>query len=178
MVQQNELIVLLDDCGSPSGVANKYDVHAADTPYHLAFSCHVVNERGEILVTRRALSKVAWPGVWTNSYCGHPAPDESMEKAVLRRGRQELNISVTNLEVILPEFRYQAIDASGIMEHELCPVFIARTDDEPDPCPSEVSEYVWTNSRDLRQAVSAAPWAFSPWIALQLADPLLCSRLG
>ena len=75
-------VVLLDEAGSPIGRALKSAAHGPDTALHLAFSCHVVNALGEVLVTRRALTKQAWPGVWTNSFCGHPAPGESLDDAV------------------------------------------------------------------------------------------------
>src|SRR5690554_2220584 len=113
-----EKVVLLDDAGSPTGSADKYQVHTHATPLHLAFSCYVLNDVGEVLVTRRALSKLTWAGVWTNSVCGHPAPGEPREDAVARRAAQELGTEIRDLRVVLPEFKYQAVDASGIVENE------------------------------------------------------------
>ncbi len=97
-----EQVVLVDDAGTPIGAADKLTVHSADTPLHLAFSCHVYNEDGKVLVTRRAVTKLTWPGVWTNSFCGHPAPGESMEDAIVRRAERELRLTITDLEVVLP----------------------------------------------------------------------------
>ncbi len=163
-----EQVVLLDDAGQPSGIADKFAVHTTATPLHLAFSCHVYNEAGQVLVTRRALSKLTWPGVWTNSFCGHPAPGESLDDAIVRRGLQELGITLRSLEVILPDFRYRAVDASGIVENEVCPVYRAVTADVVNPDPSEVAEYAWVDPSALATAAIAAPYAFSPWLGWQL----------
>lgn len=167
-VPHDELVVLLDESGSPIGSTPKATVHTAATPLHLAFSCHVVDGAGRVLVTRRALSKKTWPGVWTNSYCGHPAPGETPAEAVLRRASQELGIEVSDVEVILPDFRYIATDASGVVENEICPVFTARAVGVPDPSPDEVAEWAWVDPADLRRAVAATPFAFSPWLGWQL----------
>ena len=56
-------VVLLDDDGNPVGTAPKSSVHGTETALHLAFSCHVLNAEGQVLVTRRALDKKTWPGV-------------------------------------------------------------------------------------------------------------------
>jgi isopentenyl-diphosphate delta-isomerase len=163
-----EQVVLVDDAGTPIGVAGKLTVHSAETPLHLAFSCHVYNAEGQVLVTRRALTKLTWPGVWTNSFCGHPAPAESMDAAITRRAAYELGLTISEVEVVLPDFRYRATDASGIVEHEICPVYRAMAVDVPRPSPDEVAEYQWVELESLRTAVAAAPYAFSPWLALQL----------
>ncbi|WP_049822265.1 isopentenyl-diphosphate Delta-isomerase [Arthrobacter sp. H41] len=166
-----EWVVLLDEDGSPTGTQEKATVHSDSTPLHLAFSTHVYNGDGQILVTRRALSKRAWPGVWTNSFCGHPGPGESAEAAIVRRAFQELGMTVDGITPALPDFRYRATDASGIVENEVCPVFTAVIDGGLAPSPDEVMDWKWVEPAQLVSAVSAAPWAFSPWLTLQL--PLL-----
>ncbi|MFD0853911.1 NUDIX domain-containing protein, partial [Actinomadura adrarensis] len=69
-----EEIVLLNEADEPIGSAPKAPSHHRTTPYHLAFSCFLVNGAGEVLITRRALGKRTFPGVWTGSCCGHPGP--------------------------------------------------------------------------------------------------------
>ena len=163
-----EQVVLVDESGAAIGTADKIAIHTADTALHLAFSCHVYNPAGEVLVTRRALPKLTWPGVWTNSFCGHPAPGESMDDAIVRRGMLELGITVTDLVVVLPDFRYRAVDASGIVENEICPVYRAVTTDVVTPNPAEVAEFAWVSPDSLHDAAIAAPYAFSPWLGWQL----------
>ena len=163
-----EQVVLLDEAGAPIGTADKVAVHTAETVLHLAFSCHVYNPSGEVLVTRRALGKLTWPGVWTNSFCGHPAPGEPLETAIARRGLFELGITVSEITVVLPDFRYRAVDASGIVENEVCPVFRAVSEDPVMANPDEVSEFAWVSAESLHAAAIAAPYAFSPWLGWQL----------
>ncbi len=165
-----EQVVLLDEDGTVIGAADKATIHSPHTPLHLAFSCHVANAAGELLVTRRALDKATWPGVWTNAFCGHPAPGEAMSDAVVRRARQELGIELLDLAVALPDFRYRAVDASGIVEYEICPVHSAWTTDEVTVDPAEVVEYRWVAPDALAAAARLTPWAFSPWLTLQLAE--------
>lgn len=162
-----ELVVLLDGAGQPVGTAPKAEVHGTGTPLHLAFSCYVFNPAGQLLVTRRALHKQAWPGVWSNSCCGHPAPEEAGEAAVHRRVREELGISLSDVRARLPEFRYRATDATGTVENELCPVYTAVTTDQPRPDPGEIVDWTWTDWPEFVRLAEQTPWAISPWAAEQ-----------
>jgi isopentenyl-diphosphate delta-isomerase len=161
-------VVLLSDAGEPVGVARKADAHGAATPLHLAFSCFLSDEAGRVLVTRRALGKRSWPGVWTTSFCGHPGPGEDMADAVRRHARDELGVGLADLHVVLPDFRYRAVDPAGVVENEVCPVFRARPVGPVRPAPDEVLEHVWVDPSDLARAARLTPWAFSPWLVLQL----------
>ncbi len=111
-------VILLNDDHDVIGEAPRASVHTQQTPLHLAFSCYVFNEAGEVLLTRRALSKRTWPGVWTNTCCGHPRPGEDMVAAIRRRLADELRREVDELLCVLPDFAYTATDASGIMDWE------------------------------------------------------------
>lgn len=163
-----DAVTLLSEEGVAIGALPKRDVHTHDTPLHLAFSCHIRDSEGRFLVTRRALSKQTWPGVWTNSVCGHPRPGEDMSAAVERRAFEELGIRLSGVRMVLPDFRYRAVDASGIVENEICPVHVALIDGELAPDPEEVAEWAWVAPADLVEAVSRTPFAFSPWLKEQL----------
>ncbi|WP_082914411.1 isopentenyl-diphosphate Delta-isomerase [Microbacterium sp. H83] len=163
-------VTLLSADGDAIGVAAKDAVHTTDTALHLAFSCYVQDEHGRLLVTRRALSKRTWPGVWTNSFCGHPRPGEDMTDAVRRRAQDELGLSLRDVRMVLPDYRYRAVDASGIVENEICPVHIAVADGDLSPSPEEVAEWAWVDPRAFADAVAAAPFAYSPWLVEQLAQ--------
>ncbi|MFB4295693.1 isopentenyl-diphosphate Delta-isomerase [Actinomadura sp. NTSP31] len=165
-----EEIVLLNADDEAVGTAPKAASHHRDTPYHLAFSCYVVDTEGRVLITRRALSKRTFPGVWTGSCCGHPGPGEGLRDAVLRRLRDELGISGVSLTSVLPAFQYRAVAEDGTLENERCPVVragvpagtpVARNPDEVE----DAEWWTWRQCLDL----AARPEA-SPWYRLQLAE--------
>jgi isopentenyl-diphosphate Delta-isomerase len=164
-----EMVVLLDADGRACGCAPKATVHHRQTPLHLAFSCWLFDDRGRTLLTRRAREKRTWPGVWTNSFCGHPAPGEQVTDAVHRRARAELGVQVAEPRAQLPDFRYRAVMEDGTVENEICPVYVAELLEPPDPDPTEVSDLRWVPYGDLRAAVASHPAAYSPWMRDQLS---------
>ena len=172
----DESVVLLDEARREIGTAPKVSVHGPKTPLHLAFSVYLFDADDRVLMTRRALEKKTWPGVWTNSCCGHPRPGQPMLDAVRNRVDLELGVDVKDLRLVLPDFAYRAVDASGIVENEFCPVYVGVMGGRPlAPNPVEVAESAWVAWTDLVSAVSAVPFAFSPWMVAQLAllPPLL-----
>ena len=164
-----ELVVLLDEDGRAVGTAPKAGVHHARTPLHLAFSCYLFDGAGRLLLTRRALHKPTWPGAWTNSVCGHPGPGEAPADAVRRRVRDEVGVRAEDVRLLLPGFRYRAVMDNGVVENEMCPVFVATTTDEPRPDPAEVADVAWTDWAAFRAGVLDGSEDVSPWCREQVA---------
>ncbi len=169
-------VVLLDEDHRPIGQLPKSQVHHTATPLHLAFSCYVFDGSGALLMTRRAVTKRTWPGVWTNTCCGHPLPGEASADAVARRLREELGLRLVRSAVALPDFSYRAVAPDGVVENEFCPVLVGTVDGELRPDPSEVLEYRWAPWPDVVTLVEAAPWAISPWSALQIPQLATLNR--
>ena len=163
-----ELVVLLDEAGRAAGTMPKATVHGTDTPLHLAFSCYLFDPSGRLLLTRRALSKPTWPGVWTNSVCGHPAPGEPLADAVRRRVLDEVGVRAEGVTLLLPAFRYRAVMPNGVVENEMCPVFVATTTDALAPDPSEVEDATWVHWVDFRAGVLDGSRPISPWCREQV----------
>jgi isopentenyl-diphosphate Delta-isomerase len=151
-------------------VADKATVHGPSTPLHLAFSCYGFDGDGRLLVTRRARDKRTFPGVLTNTCCGHPAPGEELEDAVRRRLDDELGLRATQLRLVLPDFGYRA-SAGGIEENELCPVFVCTLVGEPRPRPDEVDSVAWWTWEEFLATARDTRSDLSPWARLQA--PLL-----
>ncbi len=164
-----ELVVLLDDAGREIGTMAKSAVHTAHTPLHRAFSCYVFGPSGDVLLTQRALDKPTFPGVWTNTVCGHPAPGEDDRAAITRRVNHELRLAITAITPALPDFRYRA-EFDGVVENEICPVYLARTTDAPQPRADEVNDWVWMSWDDWRQELEINPLRYSAWSREQVAQ--------
>jgi isopentenyl-diphosphate delta-isomerase len=161
-----ELIVFVGEDGQPTGQTGpKLESHTADTKLHLAFSCYVFRKSDNaFLLTQRAFSKKVWPGVWTNSVCGHPMPDEAIESAIRRRAAYELGIkNLSDITCILPSYRYTTPPYNGIIENEFCPVFAAFTDEDPSPNPEEVESFRWLSWAEYVKMLQETPDTMSYW---------------
>jgi len=159
----DDLIVLLDDAGARIGVAGKRASHHTDTPLHLAFSVYAFDRDGRLLLTRRSARKTTWPGVWTNTCCGHPAPGESLETAVRRRVRAELGVGVAVADVVLACGRYRVVMANGMTENEMGPVLRVLLDGPVAPNPAETDAVRWEPWEKLADAVLNGTIEISPW---------------
>jgi len=136
------MIVYVDEDNNAIGTARKLPAHDGETRRHRAFSVFLFNDKGELLLQQRALTKKTWPGVWSNSCCGHVMLHESTESAARRRLKYELGMRVDKLHLILPDFRYRA-EKDGVVENEICPVFVGFTSGMPSPNPDEVNDLNW-----------------------------------
>lgn len=158
----DEMIVLCDDAGGPIATMAKAEVHTGDTPLHLAFSVFIFNSKGDLLLQCRSTKKKTWPGVWSNSCCGHQMLHEKPLDGAKRRLKYELGLHGIELHCILPEYRYRA-QRDGVVENEICPVFVGYTDTEPAPNFDEVETYLWQPWREFLERIRRPESDISPW---------------
>ncbi|MFP5370041.1 MAG: isopentenyl-diphosphate Delta-isomerase [Actinomycetes bacterium] len=157
-----ELIVLVDDDGREIGTLPKPEVHHGETPLHRAFSAYLFDDEGRLLVTRRAADKATFPGMWTNTVCGHPGPGEDDGAAIARRARDELGLDVAELRPAVPGYRYRA-EFRGVVENEICPVYLGRFSGVPVPDPTEVGDWELLDWAAFRRRQETEGDAWSPW---------------
>ena len=164
-----ELVVLVDKNNKEIGTASKDTVHTVSTPLHRGFSLFLFNSKGEFLLTKRSAKKKTFPGVWTNTVCGHPAPQESVVEAARRRLKDELGIEIgsggarSRFAREAAPYRYRFADANGIVENEICPILVAYADAEPQPNPDEIDAWKWIAWEAFLEDIKKNPHIYSPW---------------
>lgn len=166
----NDPVIVLNEANEPIGTCPKPDAHQGEGIRHLAFSCYAFDPDGRLLVTRRAPTKETFPGVITNTCCGHPLPGENLADAVERRLQEELGLNVTGLHLALPDFDYVA-RSNGYVEKEFCPVFACQVNSDPVLNLAEVEEAWWMPWDDVVALARVESSPLSPWARLQV--PLL-----
>lgn len=168
-----EFVVLVDEQNNEIGTAPKDTVHTIQTPLHRGFSLFLFNAKNELLLTRRALTKKTFPGVWTNTVCGHPGPNESVVDAAKRRLKDELGIVLglipgrqgsTLIREVAP-CRYRFADQNGIVENEICPILVAHADVRPQPNKNEIEEWRWIPWQKFLEEIKTHRKEYSPWSA-------------
>lgn len=159
-------LILVDQADRRLGQLSKQRCHEGLGILHRAFSLLIFNSRGELLLQQRAASKRLWPLYWSNSVCSHPRSAESMDIATRRRLREELGITCDLKFLFKFEYRAQ-FDADGA-EHELCSVFVGRSDGPLSVNPEEVADWRWVSPEVLHAEMRGVEAAkFTPWFILE-----------
>ena len=159
---EEEHVVLVDKNNHILGIAPKATVHTKDTPLHRAFSCFLFNHKGEVLLQQRSHKKKTWPLVWSNSCCGHPSLEETNSDAVKRRLLFELGITGVDPQEMLPTYSYRA-ERFGIVEHEICPVFVGYYDGDVLYNKEEVETIRWVPWHAFLEEMNQQPGVYSEW---------------
>ncbi|MEV7867931.1 isopentenyl-diphosphate Delta-isomerase [Streptomyces sp. NPDC088124] len=176
--QETIMLELVDEDGNTIGTAEKLSAHQAPGRLHRAFSVFLFDERGRLLLQRRALGKYHSPGVWSNTCCGHPYPGEAPFAAAARRTHEELGISPSLLAEAGTVSYHHPDPASGLVEHEYNHLFVGMVQAAPRPDPQEVGETAFVTPAELTELHGSAP--FSAWFmtVLDTARPAFRELTG
>jgi len=158
-----EQVVLVDELDNELGVMEKILAHQKAL-LHRAFSIFIFNERGQLLLQQRALSKYHSPGLWTNTCCSHPRPNESTYDAANRRLAEEMGFECELSYQF--NFIYKAELDQGLTEHEFDHVFFGMYNGEVKPNPDEVLSFKFVDVQDVLSDMDINPNLYTVWFKI------------
>lgn len=159
----SEFVVLVDENDQDLQLMEKMEAHEKGL-LHRAFSVFVLNNKGELMLQRRALDKYHSGGLWTNTCCSHPRKGEPVEKAAHRRLMEEMGFDCPVEKAF--DFIYRAELDKGLTEHEFDHLFIGHYNGEPNINPDEVAEWKWMNIEEVRNDLAANPQNYTAWFTI------------
>ena len=163
----NNQVVLVNENDDEIGLMPKLEAHQKGV-LHRAFSIFIFNTKGEMLLQQRAFGKYHSEGLWSNTCCSHPYPNESTLNAAKRRLYEEMGMH-SSLH-FLYSFRYEATLDKGLIEHELDHIFWAISDAEPQLNREEVLDYKYIPVEDLQKDIRERPEQYTEWFKICLDD--------
>jgi len=173
-----ENCILVDSNDRSIGSASKVDCHSGEGMRHRAFSVLLFDTNDRLLLQRRSVDKITFPGIWANSCCSHPLDIDGENgdvvagviSAAKRKLDQELGIplSVTSEWdfIHIGSFQYRCRWDENWIEHEIDHVLVVKADVEVAPNPNEISDIKWVDLELLDQIMDGevsddmviAPW--------------------
>lgn len=167
-------VVLVDESDNQIGVEGKMAVHVSGN-LHRAISVFVFDAANRLLLQQRASTKYHSGGLWSNTCCSHPRPDEDTISAASRRLREEMGFECELSKAF--SFVYRATFANRLIEHEYDHVFFGRYEGVPVPNRNEADDWRWMDMAKLSADVTRNPGAYSFWLAVCL-DRVVAYRAG
>lgn len=161
-----EKVILVNKKDEIVGLEEKIEAHLQGKLYR-AFSILLFNKKGETLIQKRSKLKYHSAGLWSNTCCSHPRPNERLEQAAKRRLKEEMGISCKLKEIF--SFIYKA-ELGSLTEHEFDYVFFGYFDGKPKPNKKEVEDWQWIKWRDLERDLRKNPKKYTPWFKIILKE--------
>ena len=138
----DEYVILVDKNDNPLGLEEKVKCHLPNGKLHRAFTALIFDKEGRLLVTRRSLSKMLWPGDWDGTVASHPREKETYVSSAERRMPEEIGISC-KFDYLF-KFEYHV------------------------PYKEEIAEIKWTTADELIEDLQKNPEIYCPWMLIAI----------
>ena len=166
-------VILVDESDQPIGTMEKMEVHQKAL-LHRAFSVFIFNNKGEMLLQKRAVTKYHSPGLWTNACCSHPQPNVETIPAAIKRLQEEMGFT-TSLQKVF-DFVYKTSFDNGLTEYEFDHVLVGNYDGTIIANPEEVADYCFLSRSEINKMLLSDPATYTSWF--KIAFPKLESYLA
>ncbi|MEQ6884682.1 isopentenyl-diphosphate delta-isomerase [Salicola sp. Rm-C-2C1-2] len=161
----DEPLIVVNEDDTVLGYQSKLACHQGQGQLHRAFSIFVFNRQNELLLQQRSDQKPLWPLYWSNSCCSHPRRGERDLESAQRRLSEELSIKAQ--PELVYRFTYHAAFGDIGAEHELCSVYIVRSDAPIAFNESEIVDCCYIAPEALDHELAQNPERYTPWLKLE-----------
>lgn len=162
-IPANKYVILVDENDHELGLMEKIEAHEKAL-LHRAFSVFIYNDKNQLMLQQRALTKYHTPGLWTNTCCSHQQQGETNIQAGKRRLQEEMGFT-TELEETI-SFIYKAPFENGLTEHEFDYILIGRYNETPNINPEEVNDWKWMELDDIKIDIKKNPHQYTEWFKI------------
>ena len=160
-----EEVILVNEQDEQIGLMEKLEAHQKGA-LHRAVSVFIFNEKGELLLQKRASTKYHGAGLWTNTCCTHPRDGETNLDCANRRLREEMGFDAKLEERF--SFIYKSEVENGLVENEFDHVFFGVYDGEIQPNAEEVEDCTFVPLGNVSKEADQHPERFSIWFRIIL----------
>ncbi|HRW63357.1 MAG TPA: isopentenyl-diphosphate Delta-isomerase [Bacteroidales bacterium] len=159
------MLTLVNEKDEKIGEMPKLEAHQKGL-LHRAFSIFIFNSKKELLLQQRAFNKYHSAGLWSNTCCSHPLPDEDILYAANRRLFEEVGLKVS-LKFQF-KFQYKVNFNNQLFEHEIDHVFVGFSDEIPKINKFEINDYKFVKLRNVKKDIKRNPSNYTEWFKIIL----------
>ncbi|MCF8294405.1 MAG: isopentenyl-diphosphate Delta-isomerase [Chitinophagaceae bacterium] len=164
-----DAVILVNEQDEQIGLMPKLEAHEKGL-LHRAFSVFLFNTQGQLLLQQRAFGKYHSEGLWSNTCCSHPMPEEEIQSSAHRRLMEEMGLK-TELH-FLYSFLYKASLDKGLTEHEIDHIFVGTTDELPNINTDEVAAWKYISIDELLTDIQLHPELYTIWFKMEVKNVL------
>lgn len=161
-------VILCNESGTQTGLAEICEAHAGSGMLHQAFSIFLFTpDLSKLLMQQRSGQKPLFALQWGNTCCSHPRPGKTLLDSAYARLPEELGIETELTEHA--GFVYKAKDPTGQgSEYEFDTVLTGciAEDTVIAPDPDEIAAVEWIPVAQLQEEFSSHARDFCPWFPL------------
>jgi len=164
----DEYVILVDKNDNPLGLEEKVKCHLPNGKLHRAFTALIFDKEGRLLVTRRSLSKMLWPGYWDGTVASHPREKETYVSSAERRMPEEIGISCKFDYLFKFEYHVPYKDVGS--ENEICATLlgIVEKSSKFSLVKEEIAEIKWITADELIEDLQKNPEIYCPWMLIAI----------
>lgn len=160
---KEEQVILVNELDEQIGLMPKMEAHEKAL-LHRAFSVFIFNDKNELMLQQRALTKYHSPGLWTNTCCSHQREGESNIEAGKRRLQEEMGFTTDLRDTI--SFIYKAPFDNGLTEHEFDHILLGHYNEEPKLNKEEAHAYKWVSLDEVKKDINTNPEIYTAWFKI------------